>query len=112
MSPSNRRFSRRRLLETVGLAGSAFLAGCSTSPASVSTTTSTSTATNATASTSSSTCAVTPEDRTGVYASKGQNTTSNNGDNVFADGTQYELASLSGDSSSGFAAMLTIGVSA
>ena len=31
---------------------------------------------------------------------------------VFADGTQYELASLSGDSSSGYAASLTIGVNA
>jgi protocatechuate 3,4-dioxygenase beta subunit len=49
--------------------------------------------------------------RTSVYASHGQNTTSNNSDNVFADGTQYEMATLSGDAASGYTATLTIGVS-
>jgi hypothetical protein len=47
-----------------------------------------------------------------VYASKGQNPTSNAGDNVFADGTEEELASLAGDTTSGYTATLTIGISA
>src|SRR5712671_1845302 len=42
--------------------------------------------------------------RTGAYASKGQSTTNNSGDMVFADGTQYEMASLSGDTSGGYTA--------
>ena len=50
--------------------------------------------------------------RTGVYVAKGQSTTSNNSDMVFADGTQYEMASLSGDTASGYTATLTIGVAA
>jgi len=50
--------------------------------------------------------------RNGVYASHGQNTTSNNSDMVFADGTQYEMAALSGDASTGYTATLTIGVTA
>ena len=49
--------------------------------------------------------------RTGIYAAKGQNTTSNAGDNVFSDGVQDELATLSGDTASGYTATLTIGVS-
>jgi protocatechuate 3,4-dioxygenase beta subunit len=49
--------------------------------------------------------------RTGVYAAKGQNSTSNAGDNVFSDGTQSELATLSGDTTSGYTATLTIGIS-
>ena len=49
--------------------------------------------------------------RTGVYAPKGQNTTSNASDNVFSDGTQNELATLAGDATSGYTATLTIGVS-
>ena len=49
--------------------------------------------------------------RTGVYAAKGQNTTSNTSDNVFSDGVQDELATVSGDTASGYAATLTIGVS-
>jgi protocatechuate 3,4-dioxygenase beta subunit len=49
--------------------------------------------------------------RTGVYASKGQNSTSNASDNVFSDGTQSELAALSGDTTAGYIASLTIGVS-
>jgi protocatechuate 3,4-dioxygenase beta subunit len=46
----------------------------------------------------------------GVYASKGQNTTSNASDMVFADGTQNELATLTGSTASGYTATLTIGV--
>ena len=49
--------------------------------------------------------------RTGVYASKGQNSTSNASDNVFSDSTQPELATLTGDTTSGYTATLTIGVS-
>ena len=49
--------------------------------------------------------------RTGVYASHGQNTTSNSGDMVFSDGTDHELASLSGDTSSGYTATLQVGIS-
>jgi protocatechuate 3,4-dioxygenase beta subunit len=49
---------------------------------------------------------------TGVYAAHGQNTTNNGSDMVFSDGVQYELATLSGDPSSGYAATLTIGVNA
>jgi len=47
----------------------------------------------------------------GVYASKGTNPTTNAGDNVFADGTEEEMASLVGDITSGYTATLTIGVS-
>jgi protocatechuate 3,4-dioxygenase beta subunit len=47
----------------------------------------------------------------GVYASKGRNPTSNASDNVFSDGTQLELATLTGNTSSGYTASLTIGVS-
>jgi protocatechuate 3,4-dioxygenase beta subunit len=50
--------------------------------------------------------------RTGVYASHGLNTTSNSSDNVFADGTQSEMAALTGDASGGYTATLTIGVAA
>jgi protocatechuate 3,4-dioxygenase beta subunit len=59
-----------------------------------------------------------PEDITrevyaqGVYASKGQNTTSNNGDMVFSDGTSTEMASVSGSPAAGYTAVLTIVVSA
>jgi len=49
--------------------------------------------------------------RTGVYAAHGQNSTSNSGDMVFADGVDHELASLSGDTSSGYTATLQIGIS-
>ena len=48
---------------------------------------------------------------TGVYASRGQNPTSNTSDNVFSDGTSTELAMLSGSATSGYTAALTIGVS-
>jgi protocatechuate 3,4-dioxygenase beta subunit len=49
--------------------------------------------------------------RTSVYSSHGQNTTSNAQDNVFSDGTSGEMAALSGDTTSGYTATLTIGVS-
>ena len=49
--------------------------------------------------------------RTGVYASHGQNSTSNASDNVFSDGTQSEIATLSGDTGGGYTATLTIGIS-
>ena len=48
--------------------------------------------------------------RTGVYAAHGQNSTSNAGDNVFSDGTQSELATLTGDTTNGYTASLTIGI--
>jgi protocatechuate 3,4-dioxygenase beta subunit len=48
---------------------------------------------------------------TGVYASHGQNPTTNAGDNVFSDGSDAEMATLAGDATSGFTASLTIGVS-
>jgi protocatechuate 3,4-dioxygenase beta subunit len=49
--------------------------------------------------------------RTGAYAAHGQGTTSNANDNVFADGVSNEMATLSGDTTSGYSASLTIGVS-
>ena len=48
--------------------------------------------------------------RTGVYASRGQNPTSNTSDMVFSDGTSTELAALSGDTTSGYTATITLGV--
>lgn len=48
----------------------------------------------------------------GVYVSKGQNTTSNAGDMVFADGVSNELATLSGSTASGYTATMQIGISA
>src|SRR5947208_2674044 len=38
---------------------------------------------------------------TGAYTARGQNPTSNAGDNVFSDGTSTELAALSGSAGSG-----------
>jgi len=49
--------------------------------------------------------------QTGVYAAHGQNATSNSRDNVFADGVDHELASLSGGAAGGYTGTLTIGVS-
>ena len=49
---------------------------------------------------------------TGVYASHGQNSTTNATDNVFSDGTSTEMATLTGNTNSGYTATLTIGVSA
>ncbi len=47
---------------------------------------------------------------TGVYAAKGQNSTTNASDNVFSDGTTNELATLTGNTTSGYTATLTIGI--
>ena len=49
--------------------------------------------------------------RTGVYAPHGQNSTTNARDNVFSDGVQDEMASVSGDTANGYTATLQIGVS-
>jgi protocatechuate 3,4-dioxygenase beta subunit len=49
--------------------------------------------------------------RSGVYAAKGQSTTSNARDNVFADSIAQEMIALSGNTSSGFAGTFTVGVS-
>jgi len=46
----------------------------------------------------------------GVYASRGQNTTRNSTDGVFADGTTNEMATMSGAVASGLTATLQIGV--
>ena len=46
----------------------------------------------------------------GVYAAHGQNLTSNARDNVFADGTDHEMATVTGDSAAGYTATLVIGV--
>lgn len=42
--------------------------------------------------------------------SKGQNSTANAGDMVFSDGTTNELASLTGNTTSGYTATLTLGI--
>jgi protocatechuate 3,4-dioxygenase beta subunit len=47
----------------------------------------------------------------GVYASKGQNPTTNASDNVFSDGVQNELATVVGSPTSGYTATFTVGVS-
>jgi protocatechuate 3,4-dioxygenase beta subunit len=49
--------------------------------------------------------------RTGVYAAHGQNTTTNASDMVFSDGTSTELATLTGDTTGGYTASITLGVS-
>ena len=48
----------------------------------------------------------------GVYASHGQNSTTNARDNVFSDGVADELATVSGSPAGGYTATLTIGISA
>lgn len=47
---------------------------------------------------------------TGVYASKGQNPTRNSTDNVFSDGTTNEMATLTGNTSSGYTATISLGI--
>ena len=47
----------------------------------------------------------------GVYAAKGQNTTSNASDNVFSDGTGTEIAAVTGSVASGFSAALRVVIS-
>jgi protocatechuate 3,4-dioxygenase beta subunit len=49
--------------------------------------------------------------RTGVYAAKGQSTTTNARDNVFADSVSQEMITLSGNATSGFSGTFTVGVS-
>jgi protocatechuate 3,4-dioxygenase beta subunit len=48
--------------------------------------------------------------RTGVYASKGQNPTTNARDNVFSDGVSAELVALAGDTSTGYTGNFQVGV--
>jgi protocatechuate 3,4-dioxygenase beta subunit len=49
--------------------------------------------------------------RSGVYASKGQNSTTNSRDGIFADSLAQEMIALSGSATSGFAGTFTVGVS-
>jgi len=48
--------------------------------------------------------------RTGVYAAKGQSTTSNARDNVFSDGISLQTLTLTGSPSAGFTGTFTVGV--
>ena len=48
--------------------------------------------------------------RTGVYASSGQNPTTNARDNVFSDGVSEELVTLVGDTSTGYSGSFRVGV--
>jgi hypothetical protein len=49
--------------------------------------------------------------RTGVYASGGQNPTTNARDNVFSDGVTNEMITLTGgDTTSGYTATFQVGV--
>jgi protocatechuate 3,4-dioxygenase beta subunit len=48
--------------------------------------------------------------QTGVYASRGQNPTTNARDNVFSDGVELELATLVGDPAAGYTAAFQVGV--
>jgi protocatechuate 3,4-dioxygenase beta subunit len=50
--------------------------------------------------------------RSGVYASRGLNPTSNTVDMVFADSLQSELASVGGSPTAGYTATFTVGISA
>lgn len=45
-----------------------------------------------------------------LYVANGQNNTTNSNDNVFRDGTQFQMATLSGSVAAGFVASLTVGV--
>jgi hypothetical protein len=47
-----------------------------------------------------------------LYAARGQNTsvTSFSADNVFADGTTYQMATVTGDVASGYTATLIVGI--
>jgi protocatechuate 3,4-dioxygenase beta subunit len=49
-----------------------------------------------------------------LYAARGQNTsvTSFAQDNVFSDGTAYQMVTIAGDTASGYAASLTVGIAA
>jgi hypothetical protein len=47
---------------------------------------------------------------TGVYAAKGQNSMTNASDMVFSDGDDYQIASLTGNTTTGYVATLAVGV--
>jgi protocatechuate 3,4-dioxygenase beta subunit len=47
---------------------------------------------------------------TGVYASRGNNPTRTSADGIFADGTTNEMATMSGNTSTGYTATLQLGV--
>lgn len=49
-----------------------------------------------------------------LYAARGQNTsvTSFSADNVFSDGTSYQMATLTGAVATGYTATLTVGIAA
>lgn len=49
---------------------------------------------------------------TTLYPTSAANNTSNENDNVFSDGTSTEMLTLSGSNSSGYAASITVGISA
>ena len=46
----------------------------------------------------------------GEYAAKGQNSMTNATDMVFSDGDEYQLATLQGETTSGYTATLSVGV--
>ena len=48
--------------------------------------------------------------RTGIYASSGQNPTTNTRDNVFSDGHASQLVALVGDTTSGYSGTFQVGV--
>lgn len=48
---------------------------------------------------------------TGIYVSRGSNPTSNTSDNIFADSLTSELATVSGDPTSGYVATFRVGIS-
>jgi hypothetical protein len=48
--------------------------------------------------------------RTGVYAARGQNPTTNARDNVFSDGVSPELITVSGDPTSGYSGTFQVGI--
>ena len=50
--------------------------------------------------------------RSGVYAARGLNPTSNTGDMVFADSIAQETATVSGSAAGGYTATFTINVAA
>jgi len=47
---------------------------------------------------------------TGVHAAKGQNPTKNANDGIFSDGVTSELATLTGNASSGYDATFQVGI--
>src|SRR5438093_462226 len=106
--------NRREALARLGVSSMVAAMGCGGSTTSPDTTTTTSSCGNGGA--VKTTKIAFPEEvsstvyQTVVYASHGQNTTRNATDNVFSDGTQYEMATLTGNAASGFTATLTIGI--